>query len=207
MPPRKTFTSSSPGFLPGGGFPFLPLLGFALAMVLKLLMLAVLFGTYAETMGMLSDVFLCDLPGIGRMFCAIDDEMTVSHLLALMLAIFSIAVPMMIWNEVLSQNIFADPQSWICKPGNRVLAGIALAMMALVFGLETVNIYTLIARAQMGGGPFQTVQQGNQLMDFLAANQGLGVFVAGLVAVVNAALGFLAVRAAHKLKAALSGGV
>ena len=206
MPPRKAFISE-PGLPPGGsGLSLLALLGFILATALELLMLVLLFGTYAETMGMLSDVFLCDQPAIGRLFCVIDNEMTVSHLLALMLAIFSVAMPMVVWNEVIGQKIMDDPQLWISKPANRILAGIGLALLLLVFTLETVNIYTLIAREQIGG-PFQTAQAPNQLMEFLAANQGLGIVVAGLVAVVNAALGFLAVRAAHSLKASLYGGL
>ena len=39
----------------------------ALALI-DLLMLGVLFGTYSETMGMLSDVYLCDLPLMGAPF-------------------------------------------------------------------------------------------------------------------------------------------
>ncbi|MEM7547704.1 MAG: hypothetical protein AAF367_19430 [Pseudomonadota bacterium] len=174
------------------------ILGLIALAFIDLLMLGVLFGTYAETMGMLSDVYLCDLPLIGPPSCALDDEMTVSHLLALLLAIFSIAVPMAIWNEMFRQDIFADPQGWIAKPANRIYAGIALGVYTLVVALEVVNLYTLIAQ-QSVGGPFITHNQ-PPLMEFLAQNQGLGIFVAGLVAVVNTVLAFLTVRAAHALK-------
>ena len=167
-------------------------------------MLIMLFGVYSETMGMLSDVYLCDLPGVGGIFCAIDEEMTVSHLLAFLLAVFSVAIPMAIWSEVITLRIYEDPQAWLIKPTNRVFALIALGIYAIVFALETVNLYTLIARESIGG-PFMTTNA-NPLMEFLAANQGLGIFVAALVAIVNTVLALLTVRAAHTLIDARKGG-
>ncbi len=194
---RKPVARLNPGF-PQNRPPIGEALGLFVLGLIDLLMLGVLFGTYAETMGMLSDVYLCDLPLMGAPFCALDEEMTVSHLLALLLAIFSIAVPIAIWNEMFRQNIFDDPQGWIAKPANRIYAAIALSVYALVVLLEVVNLYTLIAQ-QSTGGPFITHDQ-PPLMAFLAQNQGLGVFVAGLVAVVNTVLAFLTVRAARSLK-------
>jgi|GEM_PF-2822735 len=68
---------------------------------------------------MMSDVYLCDLPAVGNIFCALDDEMTVSHLLAFLLAVFSIAVPIGIWSIIISEKIYEDPQAWLVKPTNR----------------------------------------------------------------------------------------
>lgn len=164
-------------------------------------MLIMLFGAYSETMGMMSDVYLCDLPAVGKIFCALDDEMTVSHLLAFLLAVFSIAVPIGIWSIIISEKIYEDPQAWLVKPTNRAYAIIAVMLYALVFILETVNLYTLIARETIGG-PFNT-QAANPLMSFLADNQGLGIFVAALVAVVNTVLALMTVRAVHSLKNSL----
>lgn len=171
-------------------------LGFLI--LIELAMATVLFGTYSETMGYASDLYLCDLPGPGRLFCHIDEDMTVTHLLAFLLAIFSIAVPMAIFNEAFRQGVFDDPQGWWARPTNRVYAGIALGVFALVFALETVNIYTLIAQQSMSS-VFASTAQTSALMDLLANNQGLGVFIAALVAVVNAVLGLLTVRAARAL--------
>ena len=120
-------------------------------------------------------------------------------MLALLLAIFSVAMPMAIWAEAFRQGVFEDPQGWWARPTNRVYAGIAAGVFALVFALETVNIYTLIAQ-QSVGSVFAQAQQANQLLDLLAQNKALGVFVAALVAVVNALLGLLTVRAALSLK-------
>jgi len=190
-------------FLPSGGSPIPALLGLISAGSIELLMLLLLFGTYSETMGMMSDVYLCDLPGAGGMFCLVDDEMTVSHLLAFLLAVFSIAVPMAIWSEVISRRIYEDPKAWLSNPTNKIYTIIALGLYALVFLLETVNLYTLIAQ-EASQGPFKT-HDTNPLMAFLAQNQGLGIFVAGTVAIVNTVLGLLAVRAAHTLKDKLGG--
>lgn len=173
-------------------------IGLGFLLLIEAAMATVLFGTYSETMGYASDLYLCDLPGPGRLFCHIDEDMTVTHLLACLLAIFSIAVPMAIFNEAFRQGIFDDPQAWWARPTNRVYAGLALAVYALVFALETINIYTLIAQ-QSTGSVFASAAQANALMDFLADNQGLGVFVAALVAVVNTVLGLLTVRAFRAL--------
>ena len=198
---KPDFTMPDAG--PPGAFPVGAALALAGTVLLEAAMLIMLYGAYSETMGMMSDVYLCDLPGAGKLFCGIDEEMTVSHLLAFLLAVFSIAVPIAIWAEVFSRRILDDPQAWFSKPTNRAYAMIALAVYGLVFALETVNLYTLIAR-ESAGGPFMTTVA-NPLMEFLSRNQGLGIFVAGLVAVVNTVLAFLTVRAAHSLKHALGG--
>ncbi|CTQ55627.1 hypothetical protein LP7551_04170 [Roseibium album] len=201
MPPKFN-RNSQPPFLPSGS-PIPAAIGLFAALTIEAMMLLLLYGTYTETMGMMSDVYLCDLPGAGGVFCMIDEEMTVSHLLAFLLAVFSILVPMALWSEVLSREIYLDPKSWLSNPTNKIYAIIALALYALVFTLETVNLYTLIAQ-EVAEGPFKT-HDANPLMAFLAQNQGLGVFVAGTVAIVNTVLGLLAVRAAHTLKAKLAG--
>lgn len=188
-----------PSRVPGDGPRIGAILVVAMCCALEGGMLILLYGTYSETMGMMSDVYLCDLPGIGRAFCAIDDEMTVSHLLALLLAIFSIAVQLAIWSEFLRQRIYEDPQGWFAVPTNKVYAAIALGLFGIIFALETVNLYTLIARETIGG-PFMSTDM-NPLMEFLAANQGLGIFVAILVALVNAVLALLTVRTVHALTA------
>ena len=182
--------------------PVASFLGFLGAAGLELAMLMLFYGTYSETMGMMSDVYLCDLPGAGAVFCQIDDEMTVSHLLAFLLAVFSIVVPLVIWSEIIDQQIFDDPGAWLASPANKVWTIIAAAVYGLVFLLETVNLYTLIAR-ESAAGPFGMAGDANPLMEFLAANQGLGIFVAVMIAVVNAVLAFIAVRAVRNLKHAV----
>jgi len=69
--------------------------------------------------------YLCDLPGFGGVFCVIDEDMTVSHLLALVLAVFTVAAPIMIWSAVLDEHIHEDPRAWLASPMNRVKAGLA----------------------------------------------------------------------------------
>lgn len=171
--------------------------------LLELCMLALLYTTYSETMGMMGGVYLCEQPLVGPLFCAVDEDMTISHLLAIVLAVFSIFVPMAIWHEVLRQEIHKDPAAWLSQPINKVYAVIAALLIILIFALEAVNIYTIIAR-QMVGGPFATTQK-NALIEALANNQGLGLFVAVLIAVVNFVLALLTVRAAHAIKQSMKG--
>jgi hypothetical protein len=177
---------------------------FLAALVLELAMLTLFYATYSETMGMMSDVYLCDLPGAGMFFCEFDDEMTVSHLLSFLLAVFSIIVPIAIWSQVLGQKIFDDLGGWLSNPANRVWTIIALAVYGLVFLLETVNLYMLIARASVQG-PFALPGAASPMTTLLAQNKGLGVFVAVMIATVNAVLAFVAVSAARNVKRAIGG--
>jgi len=198
LPPGSRPPLGSPG---GGGFSVY--LAMIAVSIFEGMILTMLTSTYAETMGLMSDVFLCEQPMVGRLFCVIDDEMTISDLLAFVLAVFSISVPLVIWHEVIEQRIIEEPGAWFAIPSNRVIAAVSLALLALVCALEAVNIYTLIAR-QVAGGPFQTVDP-NPLIDFLANNRGLGIFVALLVTVVNIVVALLTVRATHALKKSLKG--
>lgn len=181
-----------------GGPNFKQFAVFVFVASLELAMLALLTATYTETMGLMSDQYLCDMPGFGGLFCIIDQDMTVSHLLAFLLAVFSVAVPIMIWSVVLDENIQADPRAWLASPMNRVKAGMAGLVYVAVIALEVVNLYTLIAQ-QAVTGPFGGQQDEPPLMDFLAQNQGLGIFVALLIALVNAVLALMTVRATRSL--------
>ncbi|PRY94793.1 hypothetical protein BCF33_0393 [Hasllibacter halocynthiae] len=183
----------------GGGAPrFKQVAAFALAALLELSMLVLLASTYTETMGLASNQYLCDLPGAGGLFCIIDEDMTVSHLLAFLLAVFSVAVPIMIWTAVLDENIHEDPRAWLASPMNRVKAGMAGLVYGAVVALEVVNLYTLIAQ-EAAPNPFGAAQDTSAMMDFLAQNQGLGVFVALLIALVNTVLALMTVRASRSL--------
>ena len=162
-----------------------------LCLVLEFLLWAILYGVYAETIGLLSDVYLSELPGAGPVFAAVDEDLTVSHAIAAMLAFVSCAVPVFIWSEVLARRIYADPQAWLSEPGHQIAAVFAGLMLAVVFALEIVNLYTLIAR--QGAATILPAGGRTELMAFLAENKGLAVFVSVLMAVVNVAVGFFTV--------------
>ncbi|KUJ77230.1 hypothetical protein [Ruegeria profundi] len=174
-------------------------LGLAFAGLLEGAMLLLFFGVFTETMGLASNQFLSELPGIGALFEIIDEDATVSHLLAFLLAVFSVAVPLAIWNVVLAEGVHLDPGQWLVDPMNRVKAILAGVVYAAVVLLEVVNLYTLIAR-ETSSGPFATQAPTDALTAFLAENQALGIFVALLVAIVNTVLALITVRAAHGVK-------
>lgn len=161
-------------------------------------MLTLMYGVFSETMGLASNVYLSELPGIGKLFGLIDEEATVSHLLAFLLAVFSVAVPIMIWSVVLAEKVHLDHQAWLANPVNRVRAIVGLSLYGAVFLLEVLNLYTLIAQ-QSAANPFGAVQDLDPLMAFLAQNKALGVFISILIALVNLVLGLLTVTTAHNL--------
>lgn len=161
-------------------------------------MLTLFLGAFSETMGFASNVLLSELPGVGKLFAIIDEDATVSHLLAFLLAVFSVAVPIMIWSVVLAEKVYLDHQRWLANPVNRVRAIVALALYATVFLLEVVNFYTLIAQ-QSAGNPFAAVTDLDPLTRFIAQNKVLGIFVSVLIAVVNLFLGLLTVVTAQSI--------
>ena len=147
--------------LPGGdgGRPpmrFLAFMGFCL----ELMMGTLFYGIYTDTIGLMSNVYLSELPGIGQLFGLIDEEMTVSHLLAAMLAFFSCAVPVYIWSVILNEKIYEEPRAWLSKPLNQIKAGFMLFIFVLVFALEVTNQYTLIAQHK-NAGPLPTGDDGD----------------------------------------------
>lgn len=174
-------------------------LGLAFAGLLEGAMLLLFFGVFTETMGLASEQFLSELPGIGGLFEIIDEDATVSHLLAFLLAVFSVAVPLMIWNTFLEEKVHLNPQQWLSDPVNRVKAILAGIVYGAVVLLEVVNLYTLIAR-ETATGPFASAAPTDALTEFLADNQALGIFVALLIALVNTVLALITVRTAHSMK-------
>jgi hypothetical protein len=168
---------------------------------LECVLLVMLFSVFTENIGLLPNVYLSEQPGVGWLFAAIDEDLSVSHLVAFMLAFVSCAVPVFIWSEVLSQRIYERPQAWLAEPGHQIAAVFAVAVLAIVVALEVVNFYTLIAK-QSAAGPLAVTGQ-SELMAFLADNKALGIIVSVLMAVVNVVIGFFTARAAHDLKTAL----
>lgn len=162
---------------------------------------AILYGVFTETIGLLSDVYLSELPGAGIVFRAIDEDLTVSHAIAALLAFVSCAIPVFIWGEVLRQRIYLDPQAWLSDSSHRVIAALAGAVFVAVFALEVVNLYTLIARQSLP--TTLPIGNGGALMSFLAGNKALGIAVSILIAVINVVVGFFTARATHDLKQAL----
>jgi ABC-type uncharacterized transport system permease subunit len=178
--------------------PIMAVFAVILCFILEFTLFAIFYGVYSETIALLSDVFLSELPLVGPAFAIIDDEITVAHLIAMMLAFVSCYTPIYIWSIIIRQQIHLNPQAWLAEPGNQIIAAAAGFVFVLVFAVEAVNLYTLIAR-ESGTSVFATGQS-SDLMRYLAANKGLAIFVSVLVAVINAIIGFFAAHALHGLK-------
>lgn len=169
-------------------------------LLLEFFMWVMFYGVYMDTIGILSDVYLSELAAIGPLFAFIDDEMTVSHLMAAMLAFFSCATPIYIWNIILANGIHKYPQDWLSKPINQIYAALMASLFLLVFAVEVVNLYTLIAQSE-NTGPLYTGKS-SALMSYLAQNKGLGIFVSILLAIINAVIALITAKVAHQLKTA-----
>jgi hypothetical protein len=176
----------------------------AFALWIELCMLVLLYGMYAGTLGVGSSHYLSELPVAGRIFEILDPETTVSHLLAFLLSVFSVAVPVLIWSVIITEKVHLDHQRWLANPVNRVRAIVAAAMYAAVFLLEVVNLYTLIAQ-QAAVNPFGAPVELDGVTQFLSQNKALGIFASVLIALVNFVVGLLTVLAAQGFNNARKG--
>lgn len=202
MPPSKRpvpppdYTEGMP---PGFAGSFLLFLG---AAALKFGSFMLFYAIFSKTLGLMPGMFLCDLPGPGAVFCELAPDMALGDLLAMMVALFSTLTPIVIWNAAIEHDALRDPGAWLADPANKVWAIICGSIYALILLLETVNLFTLIA-SELAPGPFEIPGQNSPLMNLLAENMILAVFVALMISVINAALAFIAVKSAHTLKRAV----
>ncbi|MFI0416404.1 MAG: hypothetical protein ACH255_19945 [Candidatus Thiodiazotropha sp.] len=157
------------------------------------------YAVYTETIGLMNETYLSELPVIGVIFSAIDPDANASHIVSMLLATFSVGTPIFIWSEIYRQKILDNPQEWFSHPQNQIIATFAGLILILVIGLEVINLYTLVAREIMPGGfVAQTDQSG--VMAFLAENKGLAIGVSAVIAVINIILALFTTRAFRSLK-------
>ncbi len=166
---------------------------------LELAMFTMFFAIYTETIGLMDETYLSELPLIGSAFSMMDADANASHIISALLATFSVATPIVLWGEIHRQNILQDPQEWFSHPQNQVLAGLSVLVLALVIGLECVNLYTLIAQ-QNAGYVFVADTSDQGLMAYLAQNKGLAVGVSLIMALINILLALFTTRALRSLK-------
>lgn len=171
--------------------------------VMEVAMGTTLTSVYAESIGLMSQAYLSELPIIGAAFAALDPDVTTNDLIALLLAVFSLGTPIFLWSSIFSQKILDDPQEWISHPNNKVIAVLAGFLVLLVVALEATALYTLISRDVVGVQTAFVAQQPNSgLMKFLSQNKGMGIGVSLIVVVINLVLALLTVRTFRSFKSA-----
>lgn len=168
------------------------------AVSLEAAMFIMFYALYTETVGLMNETYLTELPVIGSLFGMLDPDANASHIISMLLATFSVATPIFIWAEVHRQNILDDPQEWFSHPQNQILASVAGLVLIMVVGLEVVNLYTLVA--QQGAQTGFVIQQESGVMEFLAQNKGLAIGVSAVIAVINIILALFTTRAFQSLK-------
>ena len=166
-------------------------IGFFIA--LEASMWIMFFSVYTETIGLMNETLLSELPVIGAAFSAIDPDANASHIISMLLATFSVGTPIFIWSEVFRQKILDNPQEWFSYPQNQIIASFAGLILVLVLGLEVVNLYTLVARETMPSG-FVPQTQESGVMAFLAENKGLAIGVSAVIAIINIVLALFTAR-------------
>ena len=192
------FDKSSPfdGMRPPS-FGSLAAMGFCL--LLESAMFIMFYAVYTETIGLMSDTYLSELPVVGALFAYIDPDANASHIISLLLATFSVATPLFLWSEIFRQKILDDPQEWFSHPSNQIIASFAGLILFLVLGLEVVNLYTLVARETMPSG-FGVSTDDSGLMAYLAQNKGMAIGISAVVAVINIVLALFTTRSMRSLK-------
>jgi len=188
-----------PSSFAGGRPRFSVVVGVIFCVGLEAAMFVMFYAVYTETIGLMNETFLSELPVIGGLFSYADPDANASHIIALLLATFSVAVPLGIWGEIFRQKILENPQEWFSFPQNQIIAVICALVLALVMGLEVINLYTLIARESMPSGFVQEVNSSG-MMAYLAQNKGMAIGVSAVIAVINIVLALLTTRAIRSLK-------
>ncbi len=177
---------------------FAAIAAFLFCIALEGSMFVMFYAVYTETIGLMNETYLSELPIIGALFSSLDQDANASHIISILLATFSVATPLFIWAEVFRQKILDDPREWFSHPQNQIVAAIAFLVLAMVIGLEVVNLYTLVAREAAPSG-FVTQDQ-SSVMAFLAQNKGLAIGVSIVIAVINIILALFTTRAISSLK-------
>ena len=170
------------------------------SVLMEFIMWLMLFAVFSSGIGLMNETYLSELPLIGNLFSNyIDPDANASHLIAALLATFSVGTPLFIWSEIFRQNILDNPREWISHPQNQIIASMAVLVLLLVISLEVVNLYTLVAKESL---PivFPTQSQENDLMSFLAQNKGMAIGISVVIAVINIILALFSVRAFKHLK-------
>ncbi len=170
-----------------------------LCIFLELAMFVMFFAVYNDTVGLMNETYLSELPIVGGLFAMLDEEANASHIVSMLLATFSVGTPLFLWSEIYRQNILENPQEWLSHPQNQVMASIAGLILMLVIGLEVVNLYTLVAREAVNYTGF-VPQEPDGIMAYLAQNKGLAIGVSFVMALVNIVIAMLTTRLIHSLK-------
>lgn len=192
------FDKSSP-FDTAYTYKFSSLLPKGFFLSLEFSMWLMFFAVYSQSIGLMDETFLSDLPLIGEVFYRIDPDANASHIVAILLATFSVGTPLFIWTEIFRQGILDNPREWISHPQNKIIASFAALVLLLVISLECVSLYSLIAKETLPSG-FLINDQTSDLMNFLAQNKGLAIGISIVIATINIILGLFTARAFKLLK-------
>ena len=158
---------------------------------------------YASVIDLMGGTYLAELPILGLLFGWISPDATASHLIAALLAVFSISTPIILFSECLKQEIFSNAQEWFSHAQNKVLAGISISVLLMVIALEVICLRVMIMRQsedqQTTAFGIQQSQQ-NVVLDTIAQDSGLAIGVSIVIAIVNLLIAFFTIRAFHNLK-------
>ena len=159
-----------------------------------------IFVVIYSKIGILNEVYIEDTPIIGSIISTISPDATAGHLIAGVLALFSVVIPVTIFMEAFEHRVFDNPQQWLSERNNQVILTLVCVVIFLIIFLETASLYTAIAKEAIPTEVFSDEEQVETFMTFLAQNKGYAICVSAVLAVINLAMSFFTAYTFHSLK-------
>ncbi len=158
------------------------------------------FILYTESVSLMKNTYLSDLPLLGTIFLHIDPDANGSHVISILLATFSVGTPVFIYMAVLQHDILSNPREWISSRQNQILAGFAALILMLVIGMEITSMYTLVCQETTSATISFIKNTDGGLMRFLSENKGMAIAISIVIATVNIILAIFSVNAFKSIK-------
>lgn len=192
----KDFKPSPFDFRPPG---FGPLAAALFSGGAELTLWATYFLIFSETIN-LGGAYITALP-FGSLFEGIAPDANVSDLVCVLLATFSIIVPLFIWSEILDKKIFLNPREFFSYPQHRILAGIALSLLVAAIAIECIALFSLLQKAGTPAPGFVVQGQIEGMIGWLSENRSYSFAISFGLALINLTLSFFAASSFKKLTA------
>lgn len=153
-----------------------------MAMGVDLGMVAAHFIIYSHSMSMMPSWYIADVPGFGWLFGNSDAQ--VSHVVAAVTAVASVATPVIGFYYLMRENIVAQPGAFFSYIPNRITFGLLAAFWFVMVTVEVLNVMALVD-AYFN----DPLRQHDGILGALPKSQALTFLFSVVVTIVNQAIG------------------
>lgn len=168
--------------------------------ILKLILVIVAEGmafsfhyvAYSETLTLMPGTYLVDIPGIDWLFRDAPD-MTINHLVAAVMAMATVAAPVIVFLYVMKEHVLDDPGGFFANPANSFFLGLLVLFWLLMVAVELSNILSLIDSYTQN--PFAR----SDVTDALQEHRGFALFITIALVLVNTALAMASAKLWYSL--------